>query len=222
MANRLAQLMAFILIWGTLCFSSAGTFDWLRAWIYLVLLVGGLTISALVVFTTNPQVIVERGKIRADTKFLDKIIIGVYSLLLLVTPVVAGFDAERFRWSSMPFAYVYLGGALYTVSMIPPVWAMAVNPYLETGVRVQQDRGQFAITSGPYRFVRHPMYVGVIVNQFATPLILGSMWAYVPALAIAVLFIVRTALEDRTLLNERPGYSEFAEVTRYRLLPGVW
>jgi protein-S-isoprenylcysteine O-methyltransferase Ste14 len=135
---------------------------------------------------------------------------------------VAGLDAERFRWSSMPFAYVYLGTVLYAVSLIPPVWAMAVNPYLETGLRLQQDRGQFAITSGPYRFVRHPMYVGVILNQFATPLVLGSMWAYAPSLAIAVLFIVRTALEDRTLRNELPGYKEFAEHTRYRLLPGAW
>lgn len=222
MANRFAQLMAFILTWGTLCFASAGTLRWPQAWIYLALLVGGLTISAVVVFKTNPQVIAERGKIHSDTKFVDKIVIGVYSLLLLITPVVAGFDAERFRWSSMPFDWVYLGAVVYAVSLFPPVWAIAVNPYLETGVRLQKDRGQFAITAGPYRFVRHPMYVGVIINQFATPLVLGSMWTFAPSLAIAVLFIVRTALEDRTLLNELPGYREFAEVTRYRLLPGVW
>ena len=222
MVKRFAQLTAFTMIWGVLCFVSAGTLDWLRAWIYVALMVSGFLLSAVVVFKINPQVIAERGKIHADAKSIDKIIIAVYSLLLLATPIVAGFDAERFRWTSMPFAYVYLGTVLYAVSLIPPVWAMAVNPYLETAVRLQQDRGQFAITSGPYRFVRHPMYVGVILNQFATPLVLGSMWAYVPSLVIAALFVVRTALEDRTLLNELPGYTEFAKHTRYRLLRGVW
>ena len=97
-----------------------------------------------------------------------------------------------------------MGTVLYVVSLIPPVWAMAVNPYLETGVRIQQDRGQRVFTSGPYRFVRHPVYVGVILNQFAAPQLLGSMWAYAPALAIVVLFIVRTAFESH-VAKRTPG-----------------
>jgi protein-S-isoprenylcysteine O-methyltransferase Ste14 len=222
MVKRIVQLVAFMLIWGVLCFASAGTLNWPRAWIYLALLAGGFTVGAVVVFKTNPQVIAERGKLHADAKFFDKIIIAIYTLLLFTMPVIAGFDAVRFRWSSMPFASVYVGAVWYVVSLIPPLWAMAVNPYLETAVRIQQDRGQRVFTSGPYRFVRHPMYAGVILNQFAAPQVLGSRWAYAPAFAIVVLFIVRTAFEDRTLLNELPGYKEFAGHTRYRLLPGVW
>jgi protein-S-isoprenylcysteine O-methyltransferase Ste14 len=222
MVRRIVQLVAFLVIWSILGFASAGTFDGLRAWIYLALLAGGFTVAAVVVFKTNPHVIAERGKLHADTKFFDKITIAIYTLLLFTTPVIAGFDAVWFRWSSMPFASVYVGAVLYVVPLIPSGWAMAVNAYLETGVRLQQDRGQRVFTSGPYRFVRHPMYVGVILNQFAAPQVLGSRWAYAPALAIVVLFIVRTVVEDRTLLNELPGYKESAEHTHYRLLPGVW
>jgi protein-S-isoprenylcysteine O-methyltransferase Ste14 len=99
---------------------------------------------------------------------------------------------------------------------------MAANRYLETTVRIQEERGHQVVNSGPYRFVRHPMYVGVILQFMALPMVLGSKWAFVPAGVVVLLFVIRTGLEDRTLRNELAGYAQYAESTRYRLLPGVW
>ena len=106
--------------------------------------------------------------------------------------------------------------------MIPSGWTLAVNPYLETTVHIQSERGRVAITTGPYRFVRHPMYAGVILGSLAAPFIYGSALAFVPAAAIAVLLIIRTALEDRTLRNGLPGYAEYAQRTPYSLFPALW
>ena len=99
---------------------------------------------------------------------------------------------------------------------------MVVNPYAESSVRIQTDRGQTVVTSGPYRFVRHPMYVGIILMSLANPLVWGSAWALAMSGVLILLFLWRTAKEDQTLRRELPGYDEYAAQTRYRLLPGVW
>ena len=101
-------------------------------------------------------------------------------------------------------------------------WVTAANTYLSRLVRIQEDRGHQVVTTGPYRFVRHPMYAGLVVLIPCLPLFLGSWWALVPAGLIAILFVIRTALEDRTLRAELPGYAEYAQHVRYRLLPGIW
>jgi protein-S-isoprenylcysteine O-methyltransferase Ste14 len=101
-------------------------------------------------------------------------------------------------------------------------WSMAANAFFAQTVRIQEDRGHTVATGGPYRYVRHPGYVGGILFQVATPLILGSVWALIPAGLTVCLTIIRTALEDRTLLEELDGYKEYAGRVRYRLLPGVW
>jgi protein-S-isoprenylcysteine O-methyltransferase Ste14 len=102
------------------------------------------------------------------------------------------------------------------------LWAMASNAFFAEGVRIQQERGHTVTTGGPYRYARHPGYVGAILSQAATPFLLGSAWAIIPAVASAALYVVRTYLEDQTLRQELPGYEAYAQRTRYRLLPGVW
>ena len=179
-------------------------------------------VTMAIVLRTNPEVIAARATRHADTKRFDKVFVALYSPLVFVLPLVAGLDAVRFRWSSLPFATLYAGAVLYVLGTIPAAWAIAVNPYLEQTVRIQTDRGHRVITVGPYRFVRHPLYVGVMLANLAAPLLLGSLWAYVPAAVTVLLFIWRTALEDRTLRKELAGYSEYAQRTRYRLFPGVW
>jgi len=101
-------------------------------------------------------------------------------------------------------------------------WAMSANRFFSTNVRMQTDRGHVVCSTGPYRHIRHPGYAGIILYTLASPVFLGSWWAYLPALAGVVGFILRTALEDRTLQLKLPGYKEYAQKTRYRLLPGVW
>ena len=102
------------------------------------------------------------------------------------------------------------------------VWAMAANAFFSKVVRIQDDRGHTVATGGPYRIVRHPGYVGGILFELATPIMLGSWWALIPGGFTALFFVVRTALEDKTLHEELPGYAEYAQQTRYRLLPGIW
>lgn len=177
----------------------------------------------MAVLWKNPELVAARGRLhRKEMRTFDKIFMAFYLPAWFALPVVAGLDAVRFGWSSLPWAALWPGVILQLLAIPPVAWAMATNPHLETTVRIQHDRGHKVITSGPYAMVRHPMYVGAILNVVGTPLVLGSPWAYAPAGFALVLFVLRTALEDRTLRRELAGYEEYAQRTRYRLLPGVW
>ena len=183
----------------------------------------GVSTIGLVVKHYNPRLLEARAKWRRkDTKPFDRIFLAIFFPLLMIQPPLAGLDAVRYRWSSVPFAFVYVGAILFALSVVVIAWALAVNPYAESTVRIQTDRGQTVVTSGPYRFVRHPMYAGFVPMYLALPLVWGSVWALVLAVAIILLLIWRTAREDQTLRQELPGYEEYAARTRYRLLPGVW
>jgi protein-S-isoprenylcysteine O-methyltransferase Ste14 len=222
-AKRLIQTLMFTAIWLAALFGSAGTFDWTRGWTYAALYVGGMGALGAIIRKTNPDLIEARAKIRRkDTKAFDKVFLAIFLPLTLVQPAVAGLDAVRFHWSSMPDEFLYVGTALLLPAMALIGWTMAVNRYAETTVRIQTDRGHTVVDRGPYRFVRHPMYVGAMVMYVATALILGSFWALAVAGVIVLLFIWRTAMEDLTLRRELAGYEEYAARTRYRLLPGVW
>ncbi len=222
-ARRLLQVVVnYIWFTGSL-FLAAGRFDWTRGWISVALSVTGLTAMGLIVQRYNPELMAQRARWRRkDTKRFDKIFMAVYLPLVLAQPAVAGLDAVRFRWSSIPFAFVYVGAVLFVASLVLLTWAMMVNPYAEASVRIQNDRGHTVVTSGPYRFVRHPMYAGIILMSLANPLIWGSVWALVMSAVMILLFLWRTAQEDQTLRRELPGYEEYSSHTCYRLLPGVW
>lgn len=139
----------------------------------------------------------------------------------LVTLLVAGLDA-RFSWSAISAA---AQGVALVVEMAGPGlsgWAMAVNRFFSRVVRIQADRGQTVVTDGPYRYIRHPGYAGLILHMLGTPILLGSGWALLPAGVMVATMIVRTILEDRMLQAELPGYREYAGRTRWQLIPGVW
>jgi len=219
--RRIVQVLVSVLLIGALLFLSAGRLDWLWAWLFLA---GWLLLMLMAAFVMrkSPGLINERGRRAENIKGWDKVLMGIYSLVLFTVPVVAGLDAVRFGWSAMPLALHVIGGVLVGPAMIMPLWAMSANAYLSTMVRIQDDRGHQVVTTGPYRYVRHPMYVGTIFFALSIPLVLGSWWTFIPCGLIVVLFIIRTALEDRTLQEELPGYAEYAQRVRYRLLPGVW
>lgn len=222
MARRVAQILFTIVLWGVILFAAAGRLNWNRGWIYLGLMILSIAINGVVAVPRNPEIVAERGKKHAGTKPFDRVVNVVYTIALLGMSAVAGLDAVRFGWSSIAFGWVYAGAVLYLLGSWPITWAMATNPYLETTVRIQDDRGHTVVTSGPYRLVRHPMYAGLILEYMATPLVLGSVWAFVLAATLVGILVVRTALEDRTLQDELPGYKDYAARTRYRLLPGIW
>jgi protein-S-isoprenylcysteine O-methyltransferase Ste14 len=221
--RRLLQIAATFAWWIAALFVSVGNLHWVRGWISVVFWVVGLTAVGLVVRHYNASIFEARARWRhKDTKRFDKIFLAIYLPLVVFQPVMAGLDAVRFHWSSMPFAFVFIGSLFFVVAMVLIAWVLSVNPFAETTVRIQADRGQTVITPGLYRLVRHPMYVGGSLMYLATPLIWGSVWALALGGLIAVLFIWRTAREDLALRQELFGYEEYATRTRYRLLPGVW
>jgi len=218
--KRMVQVIVQFLILAVILFISAGRLDWMWAWAYLGVGVGILIINALVM---PPELIAERGRTdKKDIKAWDRVLTTLVILPTLGMPIIAGLD-ERFGWSPrlalavhlIGLAFIALGQGLFT-------WAMVSNKFFSTSVRIQMDRDHAVATGGPYQYVRHPGYVGYIVSLFATSVALGSLWALIPAGLVMCLFVVRTALEDRTLQEELPGYKEYAERVRYRLIPGVW
>jgi protein-S-isoprenylcysteine O-methyltransferase Ste14 len=141
---------------------------------------------------------------------------------MLAVLVICGLD-ERFGWSPpLSLAVHVLGAAGFVLGQLLFTWAMASNVFFSTMVRLQAERGQAVASSGPYRYVRHPGYVGYTVAALGNALLLGSLWGLVPAAVVGVGMVVRTALEDRTLQEQLEGYKEYAQRVRYRLVPGIW
>ncbi len=213
----------FIATWLLAVFLSADNFEWTRGWICFGLYVVGLSIVGALARRYNPSIEEARANFRhVETKRFDKIILAIYFPLVYVQLVVAGLDAERYHWTSLPRWTIYPGAAVFALAMVLVGSVLAVNRFAENTVRIQTERGHVVVTSGPYRYVRHPLYLGAILMYIATPLVLGSVWAFAVTAAILVVLVIRTALEDRTLRRELLGYEEFTKDTRYRLLPGIW
>jgi protein-S-isoprenylcysteine O-methyltransferase Ste14 len=216
------NLLVMAIILGAILFVSAGRLNWIQGWLFLLSFTGFLACYGGWALKNDPGQLKERSRAGANTKKWDKVILRAYTQLLLSMLIVAGLDAGRFRWAPAPLALQVLGwiGAVFAGWMV--FWTVSVNTFLSRTVRIQDDRGQQVVENGPYSLVRHPMYLGVIVLMLSIPLLLGSLWALIPGGVIGALFILRTALEDKMLIKELPGYSEYASRVRYRLLPGLW
>jgi protein-S-isoprenylcysteine O-methyltransferase Ste14 len=218
---RMVQVLFIIALDAAILFAAAGTLNWTAAWVYVGMRIVALTIGAVVIIRENPEIVNERGRVPKNTKDFDKVFAVIYSPLALILPLVAGLDF-RFSWSEMPLWLNVVGVLGYIPAAILPYWAMLVNNYLTTTVRIQEERGHRVVSDGPYRYVRHPMYVGLILGAICMPLLLGSWWALIPGIMMVLAAIWRTSREDRVLQEELPGYAEYAQQTLYRLLPGVW
>lgn len=220
--KRAFSLLFIIVVMDVLLFGAAGRLDWPAAWILSGLYF--LFLLVVVVWTSikAPGLMEERSHKAKNVKPWDKVITSIYTVLLLGLLILAGLDAGRFRWSSMhPLFQVFGAVGLIVVGVV--LWrVISVNYYLSRYARIQDDRGQKVVTEGPYRYVRHPMYAMLIPFMVGMALLLGSWWALIPAGLIAILFIIRTAKEDRMLQDELPGYAEYARKVRYRLFPGIW
>ena len=156
------------------------------------------------------------------TKAWDKAWLWLFAPVFLAVYAVAGLDAVRYGWSSMPGWLWLVGLVLFLPGTALISWAMGVNPFFEKTVRIQTEQGHHVIDTGPYRFVRHPGYTGFLGWILSAPLLLGSWWAFVPALLSVAGLVARTLLEDRTLRRELAGYNEYAGRVRARMVPGIW
>jgi protein-S-isoprenylcysteine O-methyltransferase Ste14 len=211
---RVAALVG-LCAWG----AAAG---WWQLWIFLAVVLVLLTVNLVVIARSNRVLFEVRGRFGPFDKPWDRLLVGLMLAFTVTIFVVAGIDVLRYQWSTMPVAWMLAGVLLFVCGDLIVVWCMAKNPFLAPAVRVQYERGHRVVTSGPYRFVRHPMYAGVLVAILGWPLMLGSWWAYVPTVLAAVTFVVRAYLEDATLQRELDGYREYAAETRRRLLPRIW
>lgn len=214
--------IALSIIYVALIFVAAGTVHWPRFWFFLGFYV--ISTSAFLIWLKrrDPGLLKERMTVKKDVKKWDKAIIRVYSALLFITLLVAPLDAVRFHWSRVPQILQWCAFAGILASWSVVFWAFRENAFLSGYVRIQTDRGHLVCSSGPYRFIRHPMYLAVILIVFCLPFFLGSLYSLIPAALVAALFVLRTSLEDQTLKKELPGYDEYAAKVRWKLLPRVW
>lgn len=220
--QALLQPMVLLPILGALLFGPAGRLDWVMGWAVLLAYLCGLAVTNLLVIARDPGLARERAYAPATAKQWDRTLTQVVNLPTLLMLPAAGLDL-RYGWSPpvarsaqlMALAVFLLGYALV-------IWAMMANRFFSSLVRIQQDRGHAVVSSGPYRCIRHPGYLGFIALALTAPLALGSLWALACGGITSCLYLLRTVLEDRTLQEELEGYSVYAEQVPYRLLPGIW
>jgi protein-S-isoprenylcysteine O-methyltransferase Ste14 len=213
----------FVVLPALSLFLSAGDWGCGAAWVYVAISVANLAGNVLILIPTSPELLVERSQAQEGTKGWDRLLSAGMALFgPLVIWVVAGLECRLAEQASISLTSQGIALVVMMLAMGLGLWAIASNAFFSGTVRIQEDRGHAVATGGPYRFVRHPGYVAALLFDLATPLLLGSLWALVPVVLTVVVIVVRTALEDRTLQAELPGYAEYAQQTRYRLVPGVW
>ena len=202
----------------------SGAWDWREAWAYAVINILGFFVSRVLAARRNPDLIAERARSMdmQDAKPWDKVLSPALAFGSLIILIVAGAD-KGFGWTA-PFTSSVKLAALLVVILGYALgsWALVENKFFSGVVRIQTDRGHRVVTTGPYRFVRHPGYAGALWTYLAMPILFDPLWAFIPSLLLFGLLVLRTSLEDRTLQAELPGYAEYAQRTRYRLCPGVW
>ncbi|NLD48357.1 MAG: isoprenylcysteine carboxylmethyltransferase family protein [Clostridiaceae bacterium] len=210
------------LIFFAIIFVCAGRIDYWQGLLYVSI---GLIMFLLnyTFLRLDPELLNERSKPGQDTKKWDKSILGLSFLVTIAMYIVAGFDSGRFHWSPDFHWSLYLFGIILTASgQLLFLIAQKQNRFFSSTVRIQTDRGHVVCDTGLYKIVRHPAYMGSIIQSLGFPLIFGSIWSIIPVIISIILLTLRTNLEDKTLKNELTGYREYSDKTRYKIIPYVW
>jgi len=208
---------------GALLFVSAGTLHWPGAWAYLMLMVGLSLTLGVALARRDPGLMNERlsPPIQKNQTAADKVLLSVLLVGIFAWQILMGLDL-RFGWSAVPAWLQVMGAIVLLVSIWICYLTMLENSFAAPVVKIQDERGQKVITTGPYSYVRHPMYAGAILFFAGTALLLGSWWGLVSVLAFIVLLAIRTFIEEKTLRTGLRGYDDYAANVRYRLIPMVW
>lgn len=222
-ARLFVQNTIFVVAMGALLFASAGTLHWPSAWVFLVAsaLLGPL--CGWWLYRIDPALLAERLRpvLQKDQPAADKVFMSVFVVAMLAWLALIGID-RRMQSSGTPVALQGFGLALFLASTLFTMWVFRENSFAAPVVKLQTEREQRVISTGPYAHVRHPMYSGMVLFFAGVPLLLGSWWGLVTAPIFIALFAVRIGIEERTLREGLPGYADYAARVRYRLMPGVW
>lgn len=204
----------------------AGTVMWWEAWVVVGLWTIFGIVMTIYLSRNDPALLAERMKllpIQKDQKVWDKVMMSFFTIAGIALYITPGFDVIRYNWSTSLPVWMEITAMLIQLPCFwLLLWVMSENSYLSQVVKIDDKRGHKVITTGPYAFVRHPMYAVVIALLFALPVSLGSRFSLILSLVLTVLLIVRTYFEERTLYEELEGYAEYAKQTPYRLIPGIW
>lgn len=220
----IAQVLLFVVLVPFLPLLISRQWDWWQVWVYAIISILGFAISRAIASRRHPGLLAERGRFldHKDAKPWDKTLAPLVGLGGALVPLAAGLDA-LFTWSpDLSLAIEMVGLALLLAGYALGSYALIENAYFSGMVRIQTDRGHQVVSSGPYRWVRHPGYAGALLAYLGTPLLLDSFWALLPAVFLTIALIIRTRLEDQTLQAELDGYRDYTQRVRYRLLPPVW
>lgn len=222
-AKWLLQNVAWIAAFAVLLFVPAGTLHWPAAWVFLAFMVVTGLACGWWLAKNNPALLAERmsSPIQPDQPAADKMLLLVFGLWVLIWFITIGLD-ERFHPSRMPVTLQVLGLALLILSSAFIMWVFRENSFAAAVVKVQTERGHHVISTGPYAYVRHPMYSGAVLFMVGIALLLGSWWGTVTSPIFALLFGIRIRIEENTLMTGLPGYADYSSRVRYRLVPGLW
>jgi len=203
-------------------FLCAGRINYWQGLVYVAI---GLIMSILhyTILKPDRELLEERSKSGQNTKKWDKIILGLSFLASISMYAVAGFDSGRYHLSSDFSMGLYLGGIVLTIAgQLLFLIAQKQNRFFASTVRIQKERNHAVCDTGIYKSVRHPAYLGSILQAAGFPLLLGSAWSFLPAVVLIILFVARTFFEDKTLMDELEGYRQYSAKVRYRLIPFIW
>lgn len=219
-----AQLVGMFVVFALALFLAAGTAAWLAGWSFLLLFFGFTVALSGWLLRHNPGLLTERmtGVGKADQKTWDKVFYVVLNLVFLAWLVVMPLDAVRFHWSQLPDWLQVVGAVMLLSSFYLFFLTFRENAYLSPAVRIQTERQHTVVSTGPYRYVRHPMYATAIIFLVGTTLLLGSWYGLVVVVMLTVGIAVRAIQEERTLRVELPGYDRYLAQVKYRLIPYVW
>jgi protein-S-isoprenylcysteine O-methyltransferase Ste14 len=219
-----AEIAGMFVVFALALFLAAGTVVWPAGWTFLVLFFGFTLALSRWLLSQQSRIVPERmtGIGKSDQKAWDKVFFVVVNVVFLAWLVLMPLDAVRFHWSQMPF-FLQVVGALLLLCSFPLFFlTFRENAYLSPAVRVQSERGQTVVSTGPYQYVRHPMYTTAIIFLVGTTLLLGSWYGLFLVLILVVAMALRAVQEERTLRAELPGYDEYMAQVNYRLIPYVW
>ena len=203
-------------------FISAGRIDYYQGWIYAAISLLGLLMS-FGLTGDDTELIDERSKPPKDAKDWDKTILKLSALTTIIVYVAAGLDSGRYHWSAqIEWETSLFGIVLMLCGQLLFVMAKKANKFFSSVVRIQKERGHIVCDSGPYRYVRHPGYLGLVISWIGFPMLIDSLWSIIPIVFAIILLLVRTKFEDRTLIEELSGYNHYVQKTRYKLIPGIW